>query len=180
MHSWKHVASLRNTNIHRTQSRKSLEAHGNSRFDWENFKLETQLAYLQTPVGIILLLVGLMNPILWWSLVVHVSQFPLSSLSQHSELNATFSRAWSYGSYIYIFIYLWVVQKVHVRGFNCQGRQGSNMRSRAFFFSEFAKVISVGKTCSKKSLTWDPAKDKRGFRERFANVFLGQRMAVCR
>ena len=44
--------------------------------------------------------------------------------------------------YIYI-ILLRFVLKVHVSVFNCQGRQGSNMRPRESFFPEFTKVLFV-------------------------------------
>ena len=55
--------------------------------------------------------------------------------------------------YIYIYIIHMIVDlKVHVEIFHYKGRQGSNMRPRESFFSEFAKVLFVwGERFSKKT-----------------------------
>ena len=56
--------------------------------------------------------------------------------------------------------------KVHVEIVNYKGRQGSDMRPRESFFLDFAIFLRMILTCHETL-----AKDKRGVRARFAEVF---------
>ena len=58
--------------------------------DWETFKLETPPVHLQTPIGMILLLVGVdtSHIVVIKTVLAHISSISsLNSVSQHSEAN---------------------------------------------------------------------------------------------
>ena len=73
---------------------------------------------------------------------VHQPVVRFQALEPPSSYTVQYSQVFSGWDIHYInmyVIYMIVDQKVHVRAFNCESLQGSKMRRRESFFSEFAK-----------------------------------------
>ena len=89
---------------------------------------------------------------LWWSISCFFWVFPNIALLYSRVVNC-YELLLLITPYIYIYIIHMIVDlKVHVEIFHYKGRQGSNMRPRESFFSEFAKVLFVwGERFSKKT-----------------------------